>query len=416
MGDRIAAFCAAIGHATRAVALVGALASSFPHLAVVARATRYCVVVTQPEVRNAELYTVSCDEVVVTFSTDPGVAVECCVGDITVTSVGQYHHVTFRGLNPETEYSFRVDGVVADSHCPSKLTTLARPSGARLARFATVNDVHFGERIAGLIGSHAEVGPVFTRPSNVVAYPNLMNAAAIDEIKAGDFDAVVVKGDLTSRGTRDEYDEFLNAYGVFGESLHHVRGNHDTDRTMNIGDTAPFSVLLDGAVLAVLDTSQFHRPNGVLDVEQLAWLDALAASATDPVLVFGHHPLWDSAKDPRSDGFFGLVPDSTDALCAVFARREMIAGYFAGHTHRNRVLHFPHARNIPIVEVASVKEYPGAWAEYHVYEGGYVQIGRRISAPDAMQWSEATRGLYANLYHDYALGRLSDRSFTWTSA
>ena len=31
-----------------------------------------------------------------------------------------------------------------------------------------------------------------------------------------------------------------------------------------------------------------------------------------------------------------------------------------------------------MVEVACVKDYPGAWAEYRVYDGGYTQIVRRI--------------------------------------
>ena len=44
-----------------------------------------------------------------------------------------------------------------------------------------------------------------------------------------DPDAVVVKGDLTSGGTQDEYDRFLEFYGpAFGDRLLHVRGNHES--------------------------------------------------------------------------------------------------------------------------------------------------------------------------------------------
>ena len=70
------------------------------------------------------------------------------------------------------------------------------------------------------------------------------------------------------------------------------------------------------------------------------------------------------------------------------------------------------ARDIPIVEIACVKDYPGAWAEYRVHEGGYVQLTRRIDAPDAMAWTEKTRAMFAGLYRDYALGQLNDRCFT----
>ncbi|MCU1429304.1 MAG: Calcineurin-like phosphoesterase, partial [Actinomycetia bacterium] len=68
----------------------------------------------------------------------------------------------------------------------------------------------------------------------------------------------------------------------------------------------------------------------------------------------------------------------------------------------------------PVVEVACVKDYPGAWAEYRLHEGGYTQLVRRIAAPDAMAWTERTRHMFADLYRDYALGSLADRCFTVT--
>jgi hypothetical protein len=66
---------------------------------------------------------------------------------------------------------------------------------------------------------------------------------------------------------------------------------------------------------------------------------------------------------------------------------------------------------VPIVEIACVKDYPGAWAEYQIFEGGYVQLTRRIDAPQALAWTEKTRAMFAGLYRDYALGKLDDRCF-----
>ena len=40
------------------------------------------------------------------------------------------------------------------------------------------------------------------------------------------------------------------------------------------------------------------------------------------------------------DDYFGINPDDSDALVDVVARRPGILGYFAGHTHRNRVRRF----------------------------------------------------------------------------
>jgi hypothetical protein len=58
-----------------------------------------------------------------------------------------------------------------------------------------------------------------------------------------------------------------------------------------------------------------------------------------------------------------------------------------------------------------VKDYPGTWAEYRVFEGGVLQIHRRISTPEALAWSEQTREMYAGTYAGYALGSLADRCF-----
>jgi hypothetical protein len=100
----------------------------------------------------------------------------------------------------------------------------------------------------------------------------------------------------------------------------------------------------------------------------------------------------------------------------VVARRPRIVGYFAGHTHRNRVRRFAATGDVPWVEVACVKDFPGAWAEYRVHEGGILQVFRRISAPEALAWSEKTRDLYGGLYGVYAFGELSDRCFAFAGA
>ncbi len=361
---------------------------------------------------NEELYTVGPDEVVVTFTTEPGVSVTTRVGEHAVTTTGPYHHALVSGLAPATTYELGVDGAELSELCPATVTTLPVPRGALRARFATVNDVHFGELVCGLLGTEEELGPVFSVADGDEPYPEVMNRGVITELADGRFDAVVVKGDLTAEGTDAEYEQFLDAYGALGERMHHVRGNHDADKTDTIATTGPFTVELPGVTLAVLDTVIPHQENGRVSTGQLGWLDDVASASSDAVLVFGHHHPWDPSSAERNARYFGINPDDSDALCAVVARHDNIAGYFAGHTHRNRTRHFREARNVPIVEVACVKDYPGAWAEYRVYDGGYVQIGRRIAAADAMHWTEQTRRMYAGLYRDYALGSVADRCFT----
>jgi 3',5'-cyclic-AMP phosphodiesterase len=368
-----------------------------------------------PEVRNAELMTVGPDEVVITFATDDADGVATRVGEVEVTTTGPVHVARATGLDPATAYRLEVEGAEPDEYLPAEVRTLERPAGRLLATIATANDVHFGEVECGRLGNalEEELGPVFESAPGEPPYPETMNRAVIAEMEALDPDVVVVKGDLTDVGTADQYQAFLDAYGALGERMYHVRGNHDamTDPTI-AADDAPFAVELDGVVLAVLDTVIPGIERGQVTHHQLDWLDELSAETSAPVLLFGHHHLWNLDADHRSDTYFGINPDDSEALAAVVARRENIVGYFAGHTHRNRVRRFAQARDVPFCEIACTKDYPGAWGEYRVYEGGYTQMVRRTSAPDALAWTEKTRGMFAGLYREYALGPLEHRCFT----
>ncbi|HTK16132.1 MAG TPA: metallophosphoesterase family protein [Acidimicrobiia bacterium] len=363
-------------------------------------------------IQDAELFTIGPDEIVVTFRTDEATAVTTTAGEHAVTTTGPYHSARLTGLEPETDYSLAVDGAEATALLPGHVTTLAPPPGRLLATFATVNDVHFGEYECGRLGTTEELGPILHSEPGEPPYPSVMNAAAISEIEALDPDAVIVKGDLTDIGSDEQYDQFVGAYTQLGARMHHFRGNHDAMLSDTIAATGPFTVELDGVTLATIDTVRPRSEHGHIVNNQLEWLEDLARDSTKPVLVFGHHHPWDPSSTERNDDYFGINPDDSEALCAVISRCDAIAGYFAGHTHRNRVRRFEAAREVPIVEVACVKDYPGAWAEYRVHEGGYTQLVRRIAVPEAMAWTEKTRNMFAGLYRDYALGAQNDRCFT----
>jgi 3',5'-cyclic-AMP phosphodiesterase len=308
------------------------------------------------------------------------------------------------GLAPDTAYDLEGESV----------RTLRRP-GERLATFATVNDVHFGETECGVIEG-LDIGPILSAGEGEPPYPEMMNRSAIEEIKALDPDAVVAKGDLTTHGTREEYEQFLAAYGTtFGDRLHHVRGNHDGYFGEDFASEAPIEVTLPGVTLAVLDTVIPKHTPGQVTAEQLEWLDELAARADRPVLVFGHHHVWNPASNQRPSDYFGINPDDSEALIEVFARRPRLRGYFAGHTHRNRVRRFAATGDVPFVEVACVKDYPGTWAEYRVFEGGILQVHRRISSSEALDWTERTRQMFGGLYPQYAFGALEERNFLITT-
>ena len=303
-------------------------------------------------------------------------------------------------LDPSAEYQ----------HGSVSFQTLPR-IGMGGGSVAAVNEVLCGETVCGVVKGHT-IGPVFRAVRPRPPYPEVMNRGAVAEISAIAPEVVVAKGDLTSGGEIPEYERFMAVYGgSFGDRLLHVRGNHDAYHGAEFAAEPMQSRELRGATILLLDTARPGFSNGTLSQQQLDWLDAQGRSATNPVLVFGHHHIWNPQVDPRSDTFFGLLPEASEALFAVFARHPSLHGYFAGHTHRNRCQRIEQAPNAVFVEVSSVKDFPGSWAEYRVCEQGILQVHHRISTPDALAWSEKTRGMYAGTYGHYAFGRIEDRCF-----
>jgi Icc protein len=303
-------------------------------------------------------------------------------------------------LSCDTEYEF--DG--------RSVRTLARPDGELLCRFATVNDVHFGEIEAGRIDDRAD-GPIQRAKPDETPYPETMNRGAVAEIAGIDPEAVVVKGDLSQDGRPEEWAAFEACYRVaFGARLHVVRGNHDSYRNQTdyAGDQW---IELPGVAVALMDTAIPEATTGTLSPTQLDWLEQHAGGADRPVLVMGHHQQWIGGK--RSDAYFGLRPDASDGLDEVAMRCPSILAYTSGHTHRHRVRRMRRS-GVPSVEIGCTKDFPGTWAEYRVYEGGIMQVVHRISSPEALEWSNRCRGLYSDFgvdYATYALGELHDRCF-----
>ncbi len=332
-------------------------------------------------------------------------------GGLELTTVGPdfavFHAATtvrrVDDLRPDTAYE--IDGI--------SFRTLPAP-GELLSRIATVNDVHFGEAECGVMDG-VDIGPVLRRADDQEPYPELMNRCAIAEMVAAAPDLVLVKGDLTSDGTLEQFTRFEEMYrGAFGPRLRYVRGNHESYGGGDLAAVPTQSATLAGVEVALIDTSVAGRAGGAVSAAQLDWLDLLAADASDPVLVFGHHHPWSPDATQRPAAYFGIEPDSSEALVELVARRPSVYGYFCGHTHRNRLRWFSATGAFPWVEVASVKDFPGVWAEYRVYEGAILQIVHRISDPEALAWSEETRQMFAGTYGGYAEGTLTERCFAMT--
>src|SRR3954454_21489721 len=185
---------------------------------------------------------------------------------LEVTTVADDEAVLFDGA--EVVHYIDLEPDTAYDHDGTPFRTLPRPSGERLATVATVNDVHFGETECGLIEG-LELGQELHSAPGEPPYPITMNRGAIDELTAAGVDAVVVKGDLTSTGSDDEYGSFLELYQpAFGDRLRYIHGNHDAYAGARFGQPTPIEVTLPRVTLAIIDTVIPGKANGQVSSDQ----------------------------------------------------------------------------------------------------------------------------------------------------
>ena len=224
--------------------------------------------------------------------------------------------------------------------------------GERLATVATVNDVHFGED-----GVRDPRGPrrgpdLPVRARRAEPYPEVMNRGAIAEMAAIDPDARGGEGRPHLRRHRRGVRAVPRR--LRARVRRPARPRPRQPRRLLRRDLRrrrrPQRVDLPGVTLAVLDTTDPGHTPGRVTASSSAWLDDLAARRpTGRCSLFGHHHVWspDSAPAARRPTS-ASTPTPRSGSSAVVARHPGILGYFAGHTHRNRVRRFRSTGDRPV--------------------------------------------------------------------
>lgn len=153
-------------------------------------------------------------------------------------------------------------------------------------------------------------------------------------------DVVLVTGDCTDSGTREEYTEFRSLIQPLPMPVYVVPGNHDSRAVMleEFGPqgASPLSgfmqyVVQDGPLrLIALDTHVPGEEGGLLDAPRLRWLsDRLEEAPRRPTLIFMHHPPVISGLNVMDSIGLG----GTEALGEVVTRHPQVERIVAGHTH-----------------------------------------------------------------------------------
>ncbi|UQZ83849.1 cyclic 3',5'-adenosine monophosphate phosphodiesterase [Paenibacillus konkukensis] len=198
-------------------------------------------------------------------------------------------------------------------------------------RIALLGDFHY---------SRMDGGTAEMLEARDAAYKTMLDAFLQTEA-----DLHISLGDLTHGGYPEEFRYVFEQINGSGRSFIHVLGNHDTysipktEILAITGQQRYGAIELDEAKLLFLDsTKEMNRSDwgGELDERQLAWLkEQLEQSGGKPVLVFAHHPVYDTTAHSTKDKL-SIHPD-IDIQSALRAKQGP-AFYFCGHNHINSIV------------------------------------------------------------------------------
>jgi len=395
-------------------------------------------------IRDPELFGVTDSSLTLSFVVEDGAGpVEAPArvrvgGEVRATCSGPGTRlVRIEGLEPGTEYEIEIevqgaDAPATDRWFPGRAVTLPAPAAAETASFATMNDLHFGEpRFGGTLlpsgdyGPEADGFPAILATETEVPYWHFMNEDAIAEINETGVDATFIKGDIADVGRPEQFEAARDAFAKLAMPHHAFLGNHDyygrlegleVDGYALLGQpAAPRSVELGGWRLLLLETVEPGEHHGVFGDERLRWLagalDETREHATPTLLLMHHQPV----PPERASGYpnvIGIRPEHSLELFSLLGAHPQVKGVLIGHTHRNRVRHYPASGRVPFVEIQCTKDYPGGFAHYRLFEdGSFRQEVRRTGSPRALAHSTRCRDFFRGGYREFALGPLASRSF-----
>ena len=257
--------------------------------------------------------------------------------------------VVIEGLAPGTTYDVIASATGVPSFVAARARTLAPPPGALLCKFATISDLHIGEKSFGVLRRihEAEEGPGGFGGGGATTEPYPVRAlrAAIDEAAAWGAQLLVAKGDLSDWTTPAEVRDVATMLAASPVPVEAILGNHDNQFGVDaralletqgvVVPWQPRAVDLPGLRLVLVNTASGnpHLHRGELPAKASQRVAALTEEA--PAAWVGlHHP-------PERHRFPTVYPPGLPFDEGVELMEALIGSNRAtfvscGHRHRNR--------------------------------------------------------------------------------
>tara|TARA_B100000029_G_scaffold365765_1_gene359113 strand:+ start:5775 stop:6521 length:747 start_codon:yes stop_codon:yes gene_type:complete len=158
----------------------------------------------------------------------------------------------------------------------------------------------------------------------------------IQEVNSLNPDAVVITGDLTNEGLKEQYEKCQNLISKINvEKIIAISGNHDYRNTgyLHFKKYFPFKTineLSDDVVLVTLGTARPDRDEGEVGYRQTLWLERTMKKYQDKTTILAMHHHLIGIPDTGSDRL--TIIDAGDVLRATLDSNVDLV--LCGHKHR----------------------------------------------------------------------------------
>jgi|TARA_B100001750_G_C15435577_1_gene560698 3',5'-cyclic AMP phosphodiesterase CpdA len=158
----------------------------------------------------------------------------------------------------------------------------------------------------------------------------------IDEVNSLSPDAVIITGDLTNEGLKEEYEECKSLISKINvEKIIAISGNHDYRNTgyLHFKKYFPFKTINElgsDVVVVTIGTARPDRDEGEVGYRQTSWLERIMKKYEDKTTILAMHHHIIGIPDTGSDRL--TIIDAGDVLRATLDSKVNLV--LCGHKHR----------------------------------------------------------------------------------
>lgn len=259
-------------------------------------------------------------------------------------------------------------------------------------RIALIGDLHY----SGMLN----------RPADAAAVRDMFYTGLLHNFFMEDADLHISLGDVTHMGNPEEWEGIERIVEKYpGRTFRFVLGNHDVlDQSKHVTLEQLelpryFVEETRDCRLIYLDTTRDMSPDnwgGLVDDEQLSWLETLEQQEDKPTLVFAHHPIHNTTT--KSELPMMNVENSREVVAQLDKITSQVI-YFNGHNHIQSIAKHQALAHWDFVQTASALSSP-CFRVVEVTPTSVAVTTKHLATPTFYRRAAAVREAVLDYWHD----------------